>query len=706
MRVKTIIFMAMAFIVMLSSPALALSNIEISVSTNQQPSNTVSACPDSVITSDVLNVVVTNLNEETDTFYLTLDWIENAGFILPEITLASGESRKIEPLWLTVPYTMEPGTYTARIKVKSALTGEEKSVDIMVEVLRCRAVDILVKNNYQQMCKERIQPAVYKLTVTNKGKWDETFYITTDSEYAGASDETIYLAPGESKDVDVVVTPPEDVSGVFTVVVTARPTDPRFGYIKDTETLYLNMVDCYSFIARIIPEEKRTCYGKDADFTLVIENTGLESDVYYISSPDWIEAEEERVEVSKGERKEIKLLATPETTGIMNFTVEVFSQADKEKREHVHAVIISEECRAFEILQADVEKTACSGGFVENYTIQIKNTGPVENTINLHSSYGILDKTQIILSPGEVETVTLTAATPQKEGVVNITLTTSDGVTSKEIEMKLVSENCYKEKLVITPEVQDTCPYTEVEYTVLVENTGKLPDNITLDYGLESKNFILLPGESKKINVKLSVEYEKPGMYSIPVTVTSENVNVSGEIKMNVKPMDECYSVMLYDGNATVETGKAEGKAISIKNTGEVLQKFVLSVDGPEWVYVEPRSLVLEPGEEGNAYAYISPPYATPPGNYTVKITASSNHTQGEFEMNVYIPGEIAENVTENITPEKTVTLNVSLGENETGMPITGMAETEKNEWKTLVVAVIMLIIIIILAARFILLFR
>ena len=173
----------------------------------------------------------------------------------------------------------------------------------------------------------------------------------------------------------------------------------------------------------------------------------------------------------------------------------------------------------------------------------------------------------------------------------------------------------------------------------------------------------------------------------------------------------------------TVETGKAIGKEVHVKNTGEVAGTFQISLEAPEWVLVKPVSVSLGPGEEENVYVYISPLYATEAGEYSVKIKADSQHASGDFDLRITVPeGQMPPAGNETQPPEQNatngtgqgtnITLNVSTddGLNETGVPITGELTAEEQEadrqFRTMAIAVIAIIIIIILAARFVLLFK
>ncbi len=697
--------------------AYALSNVELSVFSNQLPSASVSACPDSVITSDELNVVVTNNGENTDTFLLSLDWFENSGFIVPEITLASGESRKIEPFWLTVPYDAAPGIYTATVTAKSTVTGDISSSEIQVEVMQCRAVKLSANPSSSDLCLETEKGAEYELNVTNNGKWDETFVISSDADWVSFPEDTVTLSPGETKTVTATANPPRTSPGTLSITFAATPEDQRFSYVKDSSTVSLELKDCYNFNASLEPEESRICSGESAGFTLFLRNTGIFPDIYTLSTPEWVSVSNRSVTLLPSEEREIKLAASPEAAGVSGFDVKITPGHGNEAT--LSSTVIAEQCKSFEIAQIDIEKTVCSGLFSDQFTVQIKNTGKVENTISLSTTFGELDQDEITLSPGETKEVHVKVVSPAEEGRTRITLTATDGVNTRTEEMTLVSERCYSAEAEVRPESVYACAGENANYSVFVNNTGSIADVFTVDYGIGSESMFLGSGQSGSVPVVIPVVYEEPGIYALQITISSQNgVNISRAASLNVLPKEECYSVLLSDGNGTIRTGEATGKAITVKNTGKLPQSLSVSLSGaPEWVYLEPQTLELETGEEGKVYLYVSPPFGTEPGEYRFSVVAGSKYSEGELPITVTVPGEEGENeAVVTIGEEKNetnVTLNVTTetgNESGEGTPITGIASGEETSpdkgLRITAIAVIVLLIIIILAIRFILLFR
>ena len=142
----------------------------------------------------------------------------------------------------------------------------------------------------------------------------------------------------------------------------------------------------------------------------------------------------------------------------------------------------------------------------------------------------------------------------------------------------------------------------------------------------------------------------------------------------------------------------------------------MITMEGPDWAYLEPDEIHLGGEEEGVLYLYLSPGFGTNMDTYTVNIEADSGRASDSLDVAVIVPEDITdvelpEPPEEPEEPEEpgNVSINVTHPEeptgNETG-PITGGAVEERPFWKTAAVALIALIIIAILVLRFVLLLR
>jgi archaellum component FlaG (FlaF/FlaG flagellin family) len=681
-----------------STGVIAESYIEMTVFPND-----VSVCPCSAITPQHVTVNVKNLHYNTDTYAFTL--IPPSGWnsqIQDSITLASGEEGMLDLFLVNIDCNVPKGVYSVLVSAESLTRGETTTQTMEIEVLTCRGAEMSVTDNSKDVCFENPLPITYEMSVKNLGKFEETFQLSSPVNWVGFSETEVTLNGGESRSFSVVLNPQDLAAGTHIVPVHARSTNPASTvyYAPIVKNLELEVKDCYDFTANMQPQENTVCLGKTADYSLIIENTGIESDSYSIFVPDWIIAEESTVSLSSGESIAIGIIVMPSTTGSHEVGITVTSVKETGLSMKVVSTAILEECRSVAVIASPSEYTVCGGMPPVSFDISVKNTGTVEATYQLSSILGIFESATMTLAPGETKSTIMEVDMAGLVGDVTITVRASDGDIYDETDINLVLENCYSADLTIIPDSQSVCPYDSVNYTVMLKNTGKLTDSYNVRYGDVTESFDLGPDESQSFMLTFLVPFEEAGIYVVSASTESDHVSLIQTAALSVRTVSECYNgeIDIVETKkikpCTLDECEAIIVPVDIKNTGGKSVYYALLVEGPDWVHMEPTVLDLGPGETGTAYVYLSPGFGVGESTYTIMVKAESEHFGIVEALDVI--------VTENLTAEQPdVTLNASVG-NITG----ALIDADRPAWKTIVVAVIALIIIIILAVRFILLVK
>jgi uncharacterized membrane protein len=703
MHIKLFLTVLVALIVSVS-PVLAQSYETIAINDIADVAHGICPRP---ITPRQVSIIITNLRADADTYQVDIEipngWDKQ---YLPkdDITLDPGESEELQFIvtpYQRLPSEVEPGIYTLIINAESLTRGETFTKELYVEILSCYVVDLDIAEKEKEVCEESGEAVIFEIDVTNKGKGADTFDLSASVDWASLPD-SVTLEPEETETINLVLNPPEDLLGLQTVTVTAQ--SEAASYARDTGDVKLNILNCYDFDASIQPSESKACLGRSVRFYLNIENTGMEKDEYTITAPGWVSLEKTLM-LEAGVLKVIEIAATPEQLGVSVFELSVSSENEETKT--VSATVNTEECRDVVVIVSPSEVTTCSG-LPAGFDVTVKNRGTVVDTFDLAATMGSLEKTKVDLKPGESETVKLDIDTTGMTGIYTVEIVASSDEVSDMSTVTLITEDCYSAELNITPESHTTCPLTQVNYTVILKNTGKLNDTYTLKFEDVTQKITLGPGESQTFSFPAYAE--ESGAYVINVSAMSDHVSSEAQTVLIVKTAEQCFSLQITgDKTVAVELYKAVALTINIKNTGENPDTYKLSVQGPEWTYLSPESLSLEPGEEGNVYLYLSPSQESDTGTHTLVISAGSPNAQAEHhiavgvatditDLNVTTPGP-EDNVTENIT---TGNVTLTLG-NITGALI---EEGERPLWKTIVVAVITIIIIIILIIRFVILVK
>jgi len=458
----------------------------------------------------------------------------------------------------------------------------------------------------------------------------------------------------------------------------------------------------------------QTCIGQEVVKSLIISNTGTEGDTFTITSsnPDWVSVDDS-VFIESGQSVSVDVRVTPQIVGAN--TYQILIAGSKEDPKTITDSETGVECRDVTIVGAPSEVTACEG-IDAVFDIIIKNGGQITDTYDVSTSAGSLEKPRVTLEPDESETMKLTVDTEGIEDEIEIFISAASGDVVDTHSMTLMVRNCYSAQMTISPEEIVQCPSDSVSYQIYLKNTGELADEYLLTIMDDITQTLRLQSEETRL-FDFSLPLEKgAGSMDIEVKVESEHVMLTDSARLTVKPAEECFSVELEEPVVNIEQCSASTVPIKLRNTGDETQTFRLAIEGPEWVYLNSDMEMVEPGEEAEAYVYISPIYETPTGSYKVTINSDSERSASELELVINVMPNATDYVppTEPETPAEpsdggdtgngtgasgeNVSLNASIGEDVTGGAISlGIAPL----WKTVVVAFITLIIVVILVVRF-----
>ncbi len=700
----------------------------------------VSTCPTILEDTPPLNkndmpVFITNFLDRPDTYSLSLSLPKGwNGFISPDFFVKAGETKLVDPFWITVP-DVAPGVYKISVNAKSGLTGEKLSQSFEIEVLSCHAVDVDAPEKTQEICSENLETIKYAVKVTNAGKVAETFQLAAlhrgkEVAWANVEPKSIALNSGQSKEVTVAVSPPADVKGEQEIVVSARS---RTSSAVGSDTVKLRSADCFSFAASLSPESKKLCLGEEAEFTVKVENLG--GDNSYIIDSSGIVTVQDRLSLKKGETKQVAAKVRPVQTGKSEFTIIIASEKNRQDVRKLTGTVETIECRDIAVVISPVQSTVCSGSGID-YDVIVKNTGSLEETVTLKTDTGSLAKAQVTLKPGATETVKLHVTTNfTGTRTVNVR---AEGKTVTDKTFAIINaENCYASSLSISPEKAIACGCDTVDFELLLKNTGKLADKYTVSFGNSTQQVELATGQERKVSYSLPIPCDsRAGERSLEATASSSHVTLRDSATLSVKETKACYSSALkVNDSVTVETAKSTALPVAVKNTGERKNSFTFKLTGPAWVYLEPAEVTLESNEERNIYLYISPPIETKEGRFDIEVESEGKFTEGKAEVDIAVrrsaeyeaapataetkpPEKVAEekkpepekNATIKPAEQKGVTLNASIVNqtaqakpNITAGNVTGrFPALQSSELRIAAVILITIIIIAVLIIRFV----
>lgn len=659
--------------------ASAYSNIGMALSEEK-----FSTCPADTKT---LYLTLTNNDDKTHAYSLSLElpqgWTSPSnGFIQPDATLASGETKTIM-FWINPP-AVEPGIYQASVKAKAGIDEATKAVGI--EVLTCHNVAITAEEAVDVCADSQFQ---YTFGVTNNGKTAEEFEIIVSGSWgAELHKETVSIDAGKTKNFAIDVSTPLQ-SGKITVKAASKSS-----YAKSEASTQVNVNKCYDFSMSLEPAEAIACMGGSSKFVLTIKNLGTSGDVYLISAPDWVTPSQDNITIIQGEERSVGLFAYPEAKGKSAFTIVVSSKGYPKLAKNSSATVETNECKGVAVIVAPSAQEIC-GGLTADFTVTVKNTGMGADAYDIRTSLGTLENEKISVDSGDIKEIKLSIDTKTLQpGETLVTVAAKSGDISDQNSAKLTVKNCYSAEFGVSPEKAEICAGDELQYTIVFKNTGQFAENYTL--GVEDKDIGMIslsPGELKTFSTTFKMDFPE-GQHNITFRLQSDYVSKEAVSMITVKPKEKCYNVEISSEGAVsmVEAGKGLAIAAKIKNSGEKPENYVLSLEAPAWFHISEDSLALKAGEEATVYLYASPGFDVNKSVYSASLKAASANVEKQMLFRIGV----------GVMPEPVKEEGAAAGKPK--MP-TGMIVSFASG-RVILLALIVLVILIILVVKFVLLVR
>ena len=659
-----------------------------------------SACPCSSLTPQNVQVSVHNLYQYPDTYSFTVDAPPGiTAQIQQSLVVNQGDTRSLDLFLINIGCSVIPGDYNVVIKAKSGTTGDVLTKTLNLQVLNCYEVQLGMDSRFREMCIEENASSVFYITLQNAGKYSDAYDISSSVSWAVFSDDPVTVDAGKSKTVAMALTPPSGTVGVQTIAISVKSKN---FYSTDSDTVQLNVQDCYSMAADLQPSQVSICLGEVVTQKLTITNTGAKADTFFISVPNWVSVDRASVLIDAKKSADVTITLKPTQKGRTFFNVTVVSVRDANQKAVIPASVDAQECRGVAVIATPASAYVCQG--VEaDFTVTVKNLGMIQDTFNITSSSGVLEFNKLVLEPKETREFTLKVANAAP-GNYSVSVKAQSGAISDSDTVAVVVDNCYSASMDISPQNTSVCAGAAVNYTAAIKNNGKLSDTYTLAVqgpiaGNITRQFTLGPGQVRMEYFTIQAPSDSQANdYVIKVSLYSAHSSAASQSVLTVKPRSSCYSVQITPQAETklVQICNASAMSVTVKNTGQNRDSYNLSIDGPSWAYISPNLVDLPGGQQQVVFIYFSPCFGAETKVYEIGVKASSPYVQSRQDIAI----GVVENMT-GVTPPAGNQTNATGGGNVTGGLILGL---DSNQWKLVAIIIITLIIIIILAARFIML--
>lgn len=482
------------------------------------------------------------------------------------------------------------------------------------------------------------------IPVKNTGQIFGSYSVSlagTARNWAVAAPTGFTLNPGNTRIVYVWITPPsKTLPGEYTLVVSV---DGNTAGTKQIEYL-INVESCHNVQIYTVESSKNSCPGKLTTYQFTIENTGIYTEDYILSTEgsakNWATLSKRTLKlVPEGsETIQVYIKSPLNEIGTFDFSLTAeskYSDAIATK----NAEIILESCYDYSIRSAKEVYSFCDNTHAK-IPILIKNEGLETNTINLNvegTSWVTLENKQVTLEEGESKEINLVIFPTYYvtgEYPIRITGVGEVGALLVDYELMLQIRSCFVTNLDISLNKDAICEQAIKSYEVSLTNAGEYsqPYSVYIDgpsWATLDKSFVELEsGESEQILLSVSAPQE-PGEYEIKVIAQSQQPSqTSGEdtLFLEIISKEICFSIDVSAELNEIDIARGEGALlpITISNNGQEEAVYELEVfgAGASFAQLTPGTLKVKPGTFEIANLYIAIPYEAEQEKYILSVFA------------------------------------------------------------------------------------
>jgi PGF-pre-PGF domain-containing protein len=283
-------------------------------------------------------------------------------------------------------------------------------------------------------------------------------------------------------------------------------------------------------------------------------------------------------------------------------------------------------------------------------TITVTNTGDVQSAYELRAEGRAKDWVMFvpetfILNPGQTAAIQEYFAIPcdAEDEFLDIAVLTS------ELELLLTQDIVVQtpNNVVLTPLVysQEVLPCDPAEFTFLLQNPAEFAETYKLKVldapettTVSEEMLTLLPHTNETISVTARPkDCTLSGEFAPVLQVKTEKSKLAAEIEMFLRIQDSDIATIA-PGIESIRAGySAQEARIEVVNEGNRVTSYLLRIEAPEWVSLQPEELTIQPRDSEDAKLILQPNENIPMGSYDVTITAIVEATGKEYTKELTI---------------------------------------------------------------------
>ena len=401
--------MTLAILMLVMQPAFAF--------TLSSANQNIATCPSN---TGLFVAQVGNSGSSTEIYTLGLSGAASGWASVAPAGFALGASQAQDVyIYVTPSSNAQAGNYPLTLTVSSGSSSQNLLFNYEVEV--CHDISLTTQINELSVCSGN--SASYSLNLRNDGQWEDTFDLAVSGEagsWSSLSRNSVSLAPGESEQVSVLVTPPRADVGVYSLAVSATSQSAS---VVVAQSLTISSRSCYDFDMAASENYVSFCDNSEARVPVTISNSGSENNVYSLdlTGNSWSILDRDSITVPAGASGTFNLILTPgfgdSGTSVFNINADA-ATGDLSDTVTINANVLTCRDTSLDIESSSIE--LCSGTS-DTVDVMLTNAGQFQESYSLTvdgPSWITLDRNSVILASGESTTMQLSLSPATNVGLI------------------------------------------------------------------------------------------------------------------------------------------------------------------------------------------------------------------------------------------------------------------------------------------------
>jgi len=398
-----------------------------------------------------------------------------------------------------------------------------------------------------------------------------------------------------------------------------------------------------------------TCATDTILYIVQVTNTGGLADSFTVSlsgdAAEWAVAAPAGFALAPGEIENVYVYVTPASGALVGkYDLKVIVNGQHSGKRTADLEVNVADCHGvtLETTTPSVEACVCEPTV---YSLTLTNTGKYTENYKLSLSgnaakWATISDDLVKLGAGENKEI-FVYLTTDCDAVGEYSLTViAESENSNALatqKLNIISQPCYEFDISPEKNYLSFCENTEVKVPITIKNEGTADNVYTLRVEgprwatMEQEEITVPAGSEAVAKLVLFPEYRVAGDFKIKVIATGKLGEVVTEKELTANVLT-CHSTDLKIGAEEDVVCPYTSKLyeISLANTGDYTEHYVVSVSGAEWASVDQAFVELAPGNSHKLNLEVNPK-DVPAGEYVLKVTAESQDSCGTTDSDELI---------------------------------------------------------------------